>query len=155
MRLVRRSVASLLVAMFFTLGLGCAKAPPNLSPADTKIYTADQVVVRVNRLMETAISAEAQGLPRNTVRRIVTFCVEADQTLAAVPDGWGPTVWRAWSLAKDDPDLKPYLQNIYISAMASLVDVALAYYAPKLAPQALFDPARWFLVPPTFSLEVS
>jgi hypothetical protein len=136
--------------LLLSLTSACAKAPPNLSPGDVKIYTADQVVVRVNRLMETAITAEAQGLPRNAVRRIVRFCVEADQTLASVPDGWGATIWAAWIQAKSDPDLKPYLQTVYISAVVSLVDVALAYYAPKLEPQPWFEPMAWFRSSPVF-----
>lgn len=145
------AVKVLLPLLLLPMLWGCTPKPVNLTPEAGKAWTADQVVIRVNRLMDAAISAESQGLPRNTVRRIVTFCVEADQTLAAVPDGWGPTVLAAWTQAKADPDLKPYLANLYISAAVALVDAALQYYAPI---PKWPEPVSAFLIPPTFSLEV-
>lgn len=129
----RRALVPLLLAAVLLSGmLGCAKAPPNLTPEGQKAYTADQIVVRVNRLMDTAIDAEAaKALPTATTRVIVRFCVEADKTLAQLPAGWGPTLYTAWHQVKEDPLVKPYLlQNQYIATAASVIDLALAMFAP-------------------------
>lgn len=103
--------------------VACSPKPPVLTPAGQAAYTADQVVVRVNELMNAAISAEAKGLlPRNTARTIVQFCTSADQTLAQVPSGWALTLRTAWTAAKQQ--LGP-IQNTAIIAAMGAVDVVL------------------------------
>jgi hypothetical protein len=122
----------LLVLTLMLPTAGCApKAAPIVTPQGQTAYTADQIVIRVNELQAAAIQAEANGgLPTNTTRVIVQFCVSADKTLAATPSGWGATVAKAWNEAKANPALKPYLTNGYISAAVALVDGVLAAFQP-------------------------
>jgi hypothetical protein len=109
---------------------GCAKAPPTLSPEASKQYDATQIAVRVNRLMDAAIEAEAnQSLPTATARIIVRFCVTADTTIAQYPAGYGPMVATAWKALKVDPLVAPLLmKNQYTATAATLVDLALAMW---------------------------
>lgn len=119
---MRKFIVVLILSASLT-GASCTPKPPVLTPAGQAAYTADQVVVRVNELMNAAISAEAKGLlPRNTARIIVQFCTSADQTLAQVPSGWALTLRTAWTAAK--MQLGP-IQNTAIIAAMGAVDVVL------------------------------
>lgn len=102
---------------------GCATRPPNLSPAANAAYTADQVVIRINELMNAAIAAQAQNaVPVATTRAIVKFAIAADQTLAQVPAGWPATVTAAWAATKKS---LPAITNPAIIAAMSAVDLVL------------------------------
>lgn len=124
--------------------LACTPPPPNLDPQTQKMYTADQAVVRINRLMDAAIEAEAQkALPTSTTRYIVRFCVEADKTIAQYPAGWGPTVAKAWAILKEEPEVKPLLlSNQYVSTAATMVDLMLMLFkqpSPQEVPTWAFS----------------
>ena len=129
---MKRFLLFLLLPLLLVGLAGCApKNAPIVTPQGQTAYTADQIVIRVNELQATAIQAEANGgLPTNTTRVIVQFCVSADKTLAATPSGWGVTVAKAWDEAKANPALKPYLSNGYIAAAVALVDGVLAAFPP-------------------------
>lgn len=118
---------SVLCALMVVVGLlvtGC-HAPVSVTTAQGKAaFTADQVVVRVNELQNAAIQAEAVGaVPTATTRRIISFCVDADRTLAATPSGWQQTVTVAWAAAKKE--LGSITNPAVVAAMGG-VDVALA-----------------------------
>ena len=78
-----------------------------------------------------AAASVAQSMPAaDTVRVIVSFCVGADKTLAAVPSGWQATVYQAWQASKNQ--IPPaQLANPAIVAAVSAVDVALAAIGGK------------------------
>lgn len=122
------SIAGFLVLVALLLSVttapGCASGrPPNLSPAADAAYTADQVVIRINELMNAAIAAHAQNaLPTNATRTIVKFAVAADQTLADVPAGWQATVRAAWLATKKQ---LPAQTNPAILAAMGAVDLVL------------------------------
>ena len=103
----------------------CVHQPPTIiTPQGHVAFTADQIVQRVNELQNAAIAAEAnQALPTKTARLIVTFCVDADKTLAATPQGWQKTVATAWAQVKSDVGVIP---NATIAAAMNAVDAALA-----------------------------
>lgn len=116
-----------IIALTLTCSLAgtaaCAPKPPVLTPAGQAAYTADQVAVRVNELMNAAIASEAKGLlPRNTTRTIVQFCTSADTTLAQAPSGWAATLRTAWTATKAN---LPPIQNTAIIAAMGAVDVVL------------------------------
>ncbi len=101
----------------------CAPPPTVTTPQGQLAYKADQIVVRVNELMNAAIAANASGaLDTNTTRTIVQFTVAADQTLASTPNGWQATVLTAWAATKAK---LPVIQNPAILAAFSAVDIVL------------------------------
>jgi len=96
----------------------CAHAPLTLSAAAQQAFTADQVVVRVNELMNAAIAANtAHALDAATTRLIVEYCVTADRTLAAVPDGWRATVAAGWTA------LRPKLAGVTSPGLVAAIAV--------------------------------
>lgn len=106
------------------LATGCHPPATIVTDPGKRAYTADQVVVRVNELQNAAIAANANGsLPEATTRTIVEFCVSADQTLAATPQGWQATLTAAWAETKAK---LPPITNPAITAAISAVDVVLA-----------------------------
>jgi hypothetical protein len=114
---------------------GCAaKVHPTMPPADQKMYDATEVAKRVNRLMDATIEAEAaKAIQTDAARIVIRWCVAADKTIAQYPAGYGPMLAQAWALLKADPQIKPLLMgNQYLATAATLIDVALSFWAPKL-----------------------
>ncbi len=94
-----------LLAAVLSLGAvmlpACAAPVTIVTPQGQAAYKADQVVVRVNELMNAAIAAEKAGtIKTQDARTIVTFCVSADKTLAATPAGWPAMLLTAWTETK-------------------------------------------------------
>ena len=89
----------LILALSF---VACTPKPVTITtPAGATAFTADAAVVRVNELMNAAISANhGNALDTPTTRIIVTFCVDADTVLAKTPAGWQATDKSAWAIAK-------------------------------------------------------
>lgn len=107
------------------LSLSACAAPVTITtPQGQAAYKADQVVVRVNELMNAAMSANAaKALPDATTRLIVQFCVDADKTLAATPAGWQATIGAAWQALKGQI---PPQTNPSVLAAINAADVVLA-----------------------------
>lgn len=104
---------------------GCAPPATVVTPQGQIAFKADQVVVRVNELMNASIAANAAvppALDTNTTRTIVTWCIAADQTLAATPTGWQATLQTGWTATKGK---LPAITNPAILAAISAVDVVL------------------------------
>lgn len=122
---VVRKLPVVILACGLALGAyGCAAPVTVVTPQGQVAYKADQIVVRVNELMNAAISANAaNALPTDTTRIIVEFCVSADKTLAATATGWQQTVSTAWAQAKAK---LPPISNPAIASAISAVDVVLA-----------------------------
>lgn len=109
---------------------GCGHKPPDLDPTTAKMYDANEVVKRINRLMDSAIEAEAnKGLTEAQARVIIRFCVNADKSIARYPEGgWQGVVVEMWAKVKDDPLVKGKLaENQYVGTAFTLVDLALAF----------------------------
>lgn len=117
-------VFALCLSLGYFGGQACAHANTSqLSAAGNAAYTADQIVVRVNELENAAIAADAaRTLSDTETRTIVEFCVAADKTLAAVPDGWRATVLQAWKAAKAKLPMTP---NTAIAAAVAAMDLVL------------------------------
>jgi hypothetical protein len=127
---MRRILIPLLLLLVFS---GCApkQFPPNLTPEQqaqyTKVYKADEVLIRVQELQNITIQSEANGdIPTPTARVLVQFTVDAATVLKTTPDGWKASVTTLWNTAKANPYLKPYLTNAYISVAVTLVDAAIS-----------------------------
>lgn len=110
--------------------------PPNLTPEEqqqyTTIYTADQVLIRIQELQNVVIQAESNGgIPTNTARPLVQFTVDAAKTLKTLPEGWKTTVKTLWETVKANPYVKPYLTNVYVSVAVGLVDSAINSWSAK------------------------
>ena len=75
---------------------GCAKAPPNLSPAGTAAFQKTRVIKGLDLLRDFAIDAEAQSpkvLSTDSTRKIVTYHQSALRVIQASDSGWvGATV---------------------------------------------------------------
>jgi hypothetical protein len=94
------------------------------TPQGQLAYTADQVVLRVNELMNASIAANSSGsLSTNTTRVIVKWCVAADTTLASTPNGWQQTLITGWAQTKAQ---LPAITNPAILAAMGAVDAVLA-----------------------------
>ena len=106
-------------------GAACAPPVTVVTPQGQTAYKADQVVLRVNELMNASIAANAAvppALDTNTTRILVQFCVAADQTLAAAPAGWPQTLSTAWASTKAQ---LPAVQNPLVVAAMGAVDLVL------------------------------
>lgn len=111
------------LALTFT---ACTPPVTVVTPQGVTAYKSDQIVVRVNELMNASIAANAAvppGLDTNTTRIIVRWCVTADQTLAATPTGWQATLQAGWTATKTT---LPPITNPVIAAAMSAVDLVLA-----------------------------
>lgn len=122
------SVFSLGVVLM-SLSVSACHAPVTIvTPQGQTAYTADQIVVRVNELMNAAIAANASNaLPTATTRTIVTFAVDADKVLASTPAGWPATLAVSWAAAKAQIGA---VNNPAIVAAMSAVDVVIGAIQP-------------------------
>jgi hypothetical protein len=104
--------------------------PPNVTvePDARAAYTADQVVIRINRLQNVAIEAQKGGaLSTDDTRIIVEFALSANTTLKSVPDGWQKTVMVAWQETKKKLSM---VANQSVLAAMDSVDIILATFLP-------------------------
>ncbi len=115
------------VVVLLSLVLTACHAPKTVvTPQGKAAYAADQVVIRVNELGKAAIVAESGGgLSHATTAIIVDFCLDADKTLAKVPEGWRKTVLEAWTAAKKRIPAAD-LQNPAIAALITTLEGLLA-----------------------------
>jgi hypothetical protein len=82
-------------------------------------FTANEVVLRVNRVMDLAIQLEAdKTMPTATAKVIISFCVDADRVLAETPAGWKATVKASWTATKANPIVAPYLAKMTTAVKA-------------------------------------
>jgi hypothetical protein len=96
MRLRYLAAPLLLLAILAT----ACPPPATLSPHGQVVWTADQIIVRLGELQNTAIAANAAtdpktglpGLPTATTHRVVTYCVGTTKTLHTLPAGWQATL---------------------------------------------------------------
>lgn len=73
------------------LCLGCAKAPPNLTPQGAAAFHGTQVIKALDVLRDTAIDANALVPPlvsTDTTRNVVTYHKSAITIIHATPRGW-------------------------------------------------------------------
>lgn len=85
----------LLVTLLLVSVVGCAKVPPNLTPAATTAFKGTQVVKALDLLRDTAISANAQNPPlldTDTTRKVVLYHQSSVKIIQASPSGWVPAV---------------------------------------------------------------
>jgi hypothetical protein len=100
--------------------VGCAKAPPDLTPQATLAFQATRVVKALDLVMDTAIAAEAQTpkvISTANTRTVVEFHQAAVRTIHAVPGGWKPTVTAALNelpakLGADYAKIAPYVNLV-------------------------------------------
>lgn len=74
---------------------GCAKTPPNLSPAGVAAFQGTQVIRALDTLRDSAILLNEQVPPivsTDTTRKVVTYHKFAIATIHSLPAGWKPTV---------------------------------------------------------------
>lgn len=121
--------AALPLAIVIALMVGaCGPQTVNLTPEGKAIYTAGQVVERLQNLQNAAIQAHDQKqLDTNTTRIIVLFTVDAARVLKETPGGWYPAVSTAWAQVKRDvPQAALPTIQVYWGA----IDAVLAAFAP-------------------------
>jgi hypothetical protein len=126
MRLNRKQLVGLLII----IALVAACVPKTIVTAPgQKAYKANEIVLRVNELMNVTISAEAQkAIPTDAALVIVRFCVKANKVLAVTADGWDKVVAEAWFAVTSDPLVKPHLKNTYIVAIVAILDGIFSAY---------------------------
>jgi hypothetical protein len=88
-----------MLGVLLALTVACAsKAPPSLSPADTRMWQANEAGVALGTIQRAAIDlnrieacepAPCRKLLSDTnTRAVIDVVVPALQTIRAVPDGW-------------------------------------------------------------------
>jgi len=101
-RLVLRYLPLFVIVAPVLMILGAAAcAPKHLSPAAQNAFSADQVVIRLGELQDTAIAANANGtlLDKDAIA-IVKFTVAGAKTAKTVPSGWRQTLRASWTELK-------------------------------------------------------
>ena len=110
---------SILLALTF---VGCASAPPNLSPAATLAWNNTRVIRGLDVLRDSAIEANKQISPEGTpllseatTRKVVLYHASAITTIHATSSGWKAAVLTGLDeVVKDLPpkeraQLAPYV----------------------------------------------
>lgn len=109
---------SILVVLGFALALGCAKTPPNLTPAASLAFKGTQAIKALDVLRDTAIAANAQIpplLPEDSTRKVVLYHQSVVKMMQAAPLGWAPAAQQALDellnhlTDKDKTLLSPYI----------------------------------------------
>ncbi len=81
------------VYVVLALAMGCAKAPPSLSPRGQAAFYAQRAVDILDVLRDAAIAAHDQKLiTEDSARQVVLYHKAALTTIRHVPDGWLQTV---------------------------------------------------------------
>ncbi len=109
------------------LTLGCASAPPNLSPAAQQAWYATRVVKGLDVLRDTAIDANAQTPPLLTTtetRCVVLVHQTALQTMQAKASGWPTAVSTALDGLKRPGCLTPRSVTV-LAPYVAIVKTAL------------------------------
>lgn len=85
--------------VFMVLAASACAPPPSIqTPEGKKIWTANEVVIRINEFQGAVIDASDLGaLPVPTARTIVEWTTRSLRTIQAVPDGWLPVVAKGWA----------------------------------------------------------
>ena len=117
----------LIPLLALVLMLGCAKAPPNLTPQATAAFHATRVVKALDLVRDFAIDGEAQTpkvFSTAHTRIVVDFHESAVRIIHAAPDGWKPAVTAALNelpgkLGADYGKIAPYV-NLVKTLIASL-----------------------------------
>jgi|WetSurMetagenome_2_1015567.scaffolds.fasta_scaffold92207_4 hypothetical protein len=124
-----RVIAGVILVAFMTVG--CHPPVNIVTPEGKKIYTANEVLKRVEELQNAAIKADTQKvIPTHTARIIVQFTVSSARTIGMVSDGWGIVVAKAWAEVKAQIPLE-ILNNPAIKVAVFAVDIALATFLAK------------------------
>jgi hypothetical protein len=98
--------------------VGCAKAPPTLTPVGKTAWQGIQAIRILDTIRDVAIAANAQNPPvlsTDTTRKVVTFHKSAVTVIGSTPGGWKPIVTTSLAqLQKDIPaaewtKLAPYV----------------------------------------------
>ena len=114
----RSLIAAVLVACSLSFTTACAKTPPNLTPQAQAAFKADQVLVRVGELQDTAIALNKTTPPTLNDHDAVLgvrFTVLALKTIHDTPSGWRVTVLNAYDTLKQNlpPPTKAQLQSTF------------------------------------------
>ena len=100
------------------LTVGCAKAPPDLTPEASLAFKGTQAVKALDVLRDTAIAAHAQDPPllsEDSTRKVVQYHQSAIKMMQAAPLGWAPAAKQALDellnnlTEKDKALLTPYV----------------------------------------------
>ncbi len=92
---------SLLTSLLLSSGCATANNAPTLTPIARNAYNLTQLVDAIGILQTTAENSVPNGVLKvNTARTIVQFCVAANTTIGATPNGWYATVKAAYTSMK-------------------------------------------------------
>lgn len=96
MRSVALARATAILAVLVLLNfVGCAKAPPNLTPTGNAAFQKTRVIKALDVLRDFAIDAEAQTpkvLPTATTRKVVQYHQSSLKVMQASDAGWKEAV---------------------------------------------------------------
>lgn len=107
------------VLIVVALVSGCA--PKTLSPTGQRVFTANEISIRVGEFQSATIAAsDAKQIPQETAREIVKWCIAAQETLRSTPSGWEATLKTGWSALRPKVRALPQL-----SGWSTAVDIIL------------------------------
>lgn len=108
-----------LLPVVLALAIGCAPAPPNLTPAGVAAFKGTQAIKALDLLRDAAIDANALTPPlisTDSTRRVVLYHKSAITIIHKTPAGWRPTVGaglaelRASLKGTEGEQLAPYIR---------------------------------------------
>lgn len=110
MKQLSRLLIVALVAISATACSKDGKLVPVLAPPASVVtqpgkvaYTADQIVLRINELENTAIAGNRDGSVADDIAKpIVQLCVSLDKVAATTPDGLKPALLTGWAELQKD-----------------------------------------------------
>jgi hypothetical protein len=105
--------------------VGCAKAPPTLTPVGKTAWQGIQAIRVLDTIRDVAIAANAQTPPilsTDTTRKVVTFHKSAVTVIGASPGGWKPIVTASiGQLQKDVPAAEWTKIAPYVALLSTII----------------------------------
>jgi len=115
---IKQYVFNFIVASIVAAGIGCAKAPPNLTPAAQTAFKQTQIIKALDMIRDTAIAANATVPPLLNVKTtgtVVTWHWATIVVVHSAAQGWQAAALKSLDelgtnlAATDRPHLVPYI----------------------------------------------
>lgn len=99
-----KHVIGILLVVLLSGGACASHVPPNLTPAASAAYTADQIVKRIGEAQQAVIDAsDANKINVADARTIVLWTRTTLKALGEAPNGWQAVALAGW------PDVRALL----------------------------------------------
>lgn len=131
---MKKLFLKIFLVLTFT-NVGCLATPansPNLTPVARNAYNLTQLVDAIGILQTTAENSVPNGVLKvNTARLIVQFCVTANTTIGASPNGWYSSVSVGYKVTKSQLSVDELARfKVYLDVFETILNS----FSPPLQP---------------------